>query len=113
MDLSGFVESFLLLHWTVATVTDIPELMLHEEEGEAIASSVAKLLKFYDVPVLNEKMAAWTGLAMCLSQVYGRRAVAIYRRKKAPPERTGEAVLMRDSAGGDIPVDAGMPPAMH
>jgi hypothetical protein len=107
--LGGFVPSFVLLHWTIARATNIPEIQLHESEGEAIADSLGRLLKFYDVPALNEKMEAWVGFISALAQVYGPRGMAIYERVNRPPP--SELQQRPDGYGPEAPIELHPAPA--
>ena len=58
----------------------IPEMEIDKAEANALATAVAEVNKFYNVPMSPELMA-WTGLFMCAGSIYGPRFAAIKMRR--------------------------------
>ena len=71
------------VHIGLAGVSHTPEVALSEQEAEAMAKAIAAVGKYYWQPVISNKLAAWTALAMTAWAIYFPRVMAI--REKTTP----------------------------
>ncbi len=78
---NGIEKMLMGIHFTLATMTKNPELILQDAEAKMISESAASVMRHYDVPEVPEKMMDWGNLLVSLYLVYTPRICAIARRK--------------------------------
>lgn len=66
----------------MASVLQVPELRLEEDESEKLGNAMQNVLAQYDV-VVSPKAQAWIGAAMVAGAVYGPHVAAYGLRKGA------------------------------
>jgi hypothetical protein len=64
----------------VAAKTKQEALTLDDAESRVIAEAAANVAKHYNIPV-NEKTAAWIGLATAVGTIYGAKIAVIKMNK--------------------------------
>ena len=74
-------------HSIIAALARCPELELEESEAKKLADKSTAVLKYYQVS-LDPKKLAWLQLGMCAVEVYGPRALIIYRGREQKPTST-------------------------
>lgn len=67
----------------LGNIAGAPELFLTEEEANEISEAVKELSKHYPIG-MSEKAIAWTNLTFAMGGVFGPKAVAIWKRPRAP-----------------------------
>lgn len=75
------IEKLLFsVHQMGAMLMDAPDLELTRDEAKQVADAVADVSALYDMPIVNEKAAAWGNLALVVGMVYGTRAVSVVKK---------------------------------
>jgi len=72
----------MIVHTTLAGVTNTPELELNEDESRTLAAGIVPVLDQFDF-VPDPKIAAVIGLIAASAKVYGPRAYLIRARLNA------------------------------
>lgn len=88
--LSGIL---LILHLGIATRFDVPELILEDDDANALSNAIIPVLDQFDVKI-DPKFAAIAGLVMVSAQVYGPKLVLIKMRKDEQREKNANATTL-------------------
>ncbi len=96
------------MHAILASVLQVPELKLEEEECSKLGSALQNVLSQYDV-VVSPKAQAWIGAAMVAGAVYGPHIAAYGLRKGADrmEAKAGKTPTARVAARAGLPPQRG------
>lgn len=72
---------FVGLHAVLAGMSNTPELMLSEMEGDQFMKSAQNVMRHYSV-TSTQKTLDWIAFAGCTAGIYAPRIIAIRMRKK-------------------------------
>lgn len=76
------------LHSMAAAFLKVEELQITEEESKQLGEAITRVTELYEIPMLDEKTAAWLNLGMVAVGVYGTRATAMmFSQKKKQPAK--------------------------
>lgn len=82
LDIDFVQISLLSIHTMLASLVNVPELELTDDEAAKLAKAVHNVSRYYPVSI-DPKAQAWFGLATAAGSIYGTRLFAVMARKKA------------------------------
>lgn len=83
-DLTGILVS---LHMIAATLLNVPELEISEEDGKKLNEAMGRINEFYGGWKMAEETIVWTKLIVAMGGVYGLRASAYWVRLRTEAEQ--------------------------
>lgn len=98
-------------HLMLASLT-APEMVLSLNEAQDIEKAIKELGKHYPIG-LDPKKFAWIQLSFVLAQVYGTRAVAIYKRTMTAPVTSTPKETPKPSIPMDRPKTTSVSPPVQ
>lgn len=95
LNINGIEKILFSIHAVAASVSQIPELELDEEECKRLASAIQNVNAAYKIE-FDPKKAAMFDLMTACGIVYGPRAVTVFIRKRSETKMARKPVLTPD-----------------
>jgi len=70
------------MHAGAAMKLNAPELVINEDQAQAITRAAANVARHYDIAVLDPKWQDWIAFAGCLGKVYVPMGFALWQRSR-------------------------------